>query len=310
MSNGRSKAKGPKFVGFFWPILYALKSLGGSGTPSEVMEIIAEEQNIPETEQQERLKGGGLRFNNQVYFARQYLVWAGLVASSERGVWTLTDAGRAVDSMTHDQAMVLFKAQHAAHSGKRAPKSQQTAGQEETSTDEEDKQEPHYKAQALAKLRTGLSAKGFERFCQRLLREYGFERVTITGGPKDKGLDGEGILKINPFMSFRVAFQCNRYAEAVTSSHVSTFRGSIPSSVDKGILMTTGYFTADAIKMAQEPSLKPIELIDGDQIVALLEKLKLGLIPTYTLDDGFFDDFEGAKPSPPVPPAPRPPKSP
>src|SRR5271157_5485950 len=138
MSANRSKATGPKFVRLLWPTIRALKSLGGSGTPSEVMEIIAEEEKIPESQQQERLKGGGLRFNNQVYFARQYLVWAGLVASSEHGVWTLTDAGRALDSMTHDQAMVLFKTQHAGHQGRRAPKPQQTAEQEEASTDEED----------------------------------------------------------------------------------------------------------------------------------------------------------------------------
>jgi restriction system protein len=294
MSTTRSKAKGPKFVRFFWPTVRALKKLGGSGTPSEVMEIIAEEERIPESQQQERMKGGALRFSNQVYFARQYLVWAGLIASSERGVWTLTDAGRALDSMAHDQALTIFKTQHTAHQGTKPTKQKPAEGAEDANG-EEDADEGTYKAEVLAKLRTGLSPKGFEHFCQRLLREYGFERVSITGGPKDKGLDGEGILKINPFMSFRVVFQCKRYAEAVTSSHVSTFRGSIPSSVDKGILMTTGYFTADAIKMAQEPSMKPIELIDGDQIIALLEKLHLGLKPTYTIDEQFFEDFENSK---------------
>jgi restriction system protein len=63
--------------------------------------------------------------------------------------------------------------------------------------------------------------------------------------------------------------------------------------------MTTGYFTADAIKMAQEPSMKPIELIDGDQIIALLEKLQLGLKPTYSMDEEFFEDFENTKQSSP-----------
>jgi hypothetical protein len=70
------------------------------------------------------------------------------------------------------------------------------------------------------------------------------------------------------------------------------------TGTDVAILMTTGYFTADAIKMAQEPSMKPIELIDGDQIVALLEKLQLGLKPTYTVDEDFFEDFENAKHQP------------
>jgi len=149
-----------------------------------------------------------------------------------------------------------------------------------------------YKASVLERLRAGLTPKGFEHFCVRLLREYGFEGLNVTGGPKDKGIDGNGILKLNPFMSFRVVFQCKRYAEAVTSSHIATFRGSIPSSADKGILLTTGYFTPDAIKMAQEPALKPIELIDGDQLVKLMEKMELGLKPTYVVDAEFFNDFE------------------
>ena len=82
-----------------------------------------------------------------------------------------------------------------------------------------------------------------------------------------------------------------RYDEAVTSSEISKFRGSIPSSVDKGILITTGYFTTDATRLAQEPSLKPIELVDGDELVKLMEKLELGLKRTFDVDDTFFDEF-------------------
>ena len=64
-----------------------------------------------------------------------------------------------------------------------------------------------------------------------------------------------------------------------------------PSSADKGILITTGYFTSDAVKMAQEKGLKPIELINGDQLVKLMEELQLGLRQTYVVDQEFFDDF-------------------
>lgn len=117
--------------------------------------------------------------------------------------------------------------------------------------------------------------------------------MEVTGGPKDKGLDGHGILKVNPFVSFRVVFQCKRYADAVTSREVSEFRGSIPGNADKGLLITTGYFTSDATKLAQEPSLFPIELVDGEQIVDLLEKLKLGLKATYKVDEDFFQEFRG-----------------
>jgi hypothetical protein len=41
-----------------------------------------------------------------------------------------------------------------------------------------------------------------------------------------------------------------------------------------------------------EPALKPIEPIDEDQLVELMEKMKLGLKPTYIACEDFFDDFE------------------
>ena len=34
-----------------------------------------------------------LRFENQVHWARQYLVWEGLIDSTRRGIWTLTPLG-------------------------------------------------------------------------------------------------------------------------------------------------------------------------------------------------------------------------
>lgn len=283
-----TKLKGPKFIRYFWPVICALKELGGSGTPSEVIEIVARKEKISEKEQQETLSSGGLRFANQVHFARQYLVWSGLISSSERGVWTLTDSGSALTILSHAQVLEMFKKEHAAHQGKKEIKSKEK--------DEQiDPDVPNYVYEILQYIRSELSPKGFEHFCKRLLREYGFERVSVTGGPKDKGIDGAGILKINPFMSFRVVFQCKRYEEAVTSNHVSTFRGSIPINVDKGILITTSYFTTDAIKMAQDPGMKPIELVDGGQLVELMKKMQLGVRATYIVDEQFFDDFENQK---------------
>ena len=279
------KLKGPKFIRYFWPVICALKELGGSGTPSEVIEIVARNEKISEKEQQETLSSGGLRFANQVHFARQYLVWSELISSSERGIWTLTDSGNALTTLSHDKALDIFKKEHTTHQGKKKIKSKDE-------NEQVDPDVPKYVDEILQYIRSELSPKGFEHFCKRLLREYGSERVTVTGGPKDKGINGDGILKINPFMSFRVVFQCKRYEDAVTSNHVSTFRGSIPTNVDKGILVTTSYFTTDAIRMAQDPGMKPIELIDGEQLVELMKKMQLGVRATYIVDEQFFDDFE------------------
>jgi len=289
--------QGPHFIRYLDPVIKALKELGGSGTPSEVVEIVARLKSVSEEEQKETLKTGASRFVNQVHFARQYLVWEGLLASSKRGVWSLTEKGMQSVEISHATALEIFGRQHALHTssyekGIQVSDSKQPGAA--SSDDVSPAEIPRYRKDVLEILKK-MSPESFEHFCKRLLREYGFERVERTGGPKDKGLDGNGILKINPFVSFRVVFQCKRYDGSVTSSEVAEFRGSIPSNADKGLLITTGYFTSDAKKRAQEPGLLPIELIDGEELIKLMEEMELGLKPTYEVNHDFFDDFEAGK---------------
>jgi len=85
---------GAQFVRYFGPLLDALRELGGSGTPDEVVERIAADLHIPDSVQNELLPSGEPRFRNQVAWARFYLVREGLVDSSKRGVWSLTERGR------------------------------------------------------------------------------------------------------------------------------------------------------------------------------------------------------------------------
>jgi len=90
-----------------------------------------------------------------------------------------------------------------------------------------------------------------------------------------------------------VLFQCKRYQGAVTPSHVRDFRGAMGGRADKGIIVTTGTFTLDAKKEARRDGVPPIELVDGELLVQMFERLQLGLIPrtTYDVDEKFFEDF-------------------
>ena len=64
---------------------------------------------------------------------------------------------------------------------------------------------------------------------------------------------------------------------------------------DKGIILTTGAFTAEARREASRDGVPPIELIDGDKLVDMLEQLELGLraVKTYEVDQAFFKEFDG-----------------
>jgi restriction system protein len=284
---------GPKFIQYLDPVLKALKALGGSGRPAEVTEKVAQIKNVSEADQQETLRSGVLRFANQVAFARQYLVWSGYVDASKRGVWSLTEKGLATPEITDADAVRLYKEQQALHSSVKDEAEQEEA--------EEGSPEPpeSYKKKLLAILQS-LPPAGFERLCQRLLRESNFEEVDVTGRSGDGGIDGIGIVKVNQFVTFKVLFQCKRYISAVSASQVRDFRGAMQGRADKAIILTTGTFTKDAQKEAVRDGVPPIELVDGKRLIALFEELEFGLKPrtTYDVDVNFFEQF--AVPEEPV----------
>ena len=145
----------------------------------------------------------------------------------------------------------------------------------------------------LIDLLLALPPSGFERLSQRLLREAGFTQVVVTGQSGDGGIDGHGTLQINPLVSFKVLFQCKRYSKSVSPSHVRDFRGAMAGRADKGIIITTGTFTAEARREASRDGVPPIELIDGEKLIDMLENLELGLRPvkTYEINHAFFGEF-------------------
>lgn len=287
----RKNEEGAQFVKYFGPLLDALRKLGGSGTPDEVVEKIAIDLTLSDEVQNDLLPSGEPRFRNQVAWARFYLVREGLLDSSKRGVWSLTERGRA-SSLTHEQSreiflrwVKIFQEQRRAKAATEEPIAEQVA--EGTGAPSKD-----YRAETI-ELLLALPPAGFERLSQRLLREAGFTQVIVTGQSGDGGIDGHGTLQINPLVSFKVLFQCKRYAKSVSPSHVRDFRGAMAGRADKGIIITTGSFTAEARREASRDGVPPIELIDGEKLVDMLEKLELGLRPvtTYELNHSFFSEF-------------------
>ena len=115
----------------------------------------------------------------------------------------------------------------------------------------------------------------------------------MTGRSGDGGIDGIGVLQVNPFVTFNVLFQCKRYEGSVTPAHIRDFRGAMMGRADKGIVITTGTFTLDAKKEARRDGVPAIELVAGEDLVRLFEDLELGLLPrrTFEIDRKFFDEF-------------------
>ncbi len=282
--------KGPQFVRFFQPVLDALKELGGSGRPDEVVDFIIEKLSLSEKERNETIPSGELRLTKNVNWARFYLARAGYIDASTRGVWTLTNSGRTAN-LSHDAALQIFNDVHKQFS---SDKKQKKVDSEKNKPNETEISEDVDHRTELMNILLGLSPEGFERLCQRLLRESGFEKVEITGRSGDGGLDGIGVLQVNPFVSFKVLFQCKRYKGSVVPSQVRDFRGTMQGRADKGIILTTGTFTTEAKKEASRDGVPPIELVDGDKLMDMFEKLELGVRPiqAYEVVTKFFDEYK------------------
>lgn len=285
-----SKKKGADFIKWFGPLLDALRDLGDSGKPREVSSKIAENLSLEDSILDETLKSGQNRFHNQVAWARQYLVWEGLLDSSKHGTWKLTEKGKNT-TLTPEESRAMFLKWVDIHQKARKEKSEKEFIEDQEEKDPDDAGSDT--SLNLLEVLQSLSPSGFERISRELLREHGFENVEVTGGSHDGGIDGYGTLEINPFVSFKVLFQCKRYKGSVSRAQVGDFRNAMIGRAEKGIILTTGTFTNEATKEANRDGAPQIELVDGAKLVEMFEKVELGVNPKtiYTVDLNYFKKF-------------------
>jgi restriction system protein len=290
----KQKGKQSEFVRWFAPLLQALKDLGGSAAPREALERIAEIEKVPESLRNEILSSGQERFYNQVHWARQYLVWEGLIDSGKRGVWTLTPKGLQTQ-LDAKSAREIFLEQVR----KRAVIRKPSVAAVDSTPDSNDKPEDTPQADEDASLESflrvlkSLSPYGFERLSMRLLREAGFERVSVTGRSNDGGIDGVGVLQLNDLVSFNVVFQCKKWEGSVPPKEIRDLRGAMAGRAEKGIFLTTSSFTSNARAEAERPGAAPIELVDGEKLFEMFKRYELGLKPrtVFDIDVAFFEQF-------------------
>lgn len=292
-----TKSKQSEFVRWMPAILKCLKQTGGTARPKDVYTWIAKDYQLSDEVLDKQLKSGQSQFKNQVAWARQYLVWDGLLDGSKHGLWTLSPEGWKAD-LSGNEPHQLFLRQVLSYK-----KSQEVV---ENATDQVnlfDKPEdelpvPPEEIQEVLLLDVlrKISPKGFELVCQRLLNESGFENVVVTGRSHDGGIDGYGLLRLNPFVSIKVVFQCKRYKGSVSRSEIGDFRNAMLGRAEKGIFITTGTFSNESTKEASRDGAPLIELVDGDRLVELFEAAQLGVKPktVFEIDHAFFAQFADA----------------
>lgn len=281
----------PRSTSLIMPTFVALKELGGSGTNDEILNQVIKDLNISDevADITHAGRGNQSELSYQLAWARTYLSRYGVIKNSTRSVWSITSKFADVELLNEKEIVSTIVKANA--EGRNKPTTPSTGGEiHDTPDDDEFPDEIKPWKEKLATTLQTMEPYGFERLTQRVLRECGFSQVEVTKKSGDGGIDGTGKLKINGIFSFNVAFQCKRYSGVVGAPDIRDFRGSLTTSIEKGLFITTGTFSKAAREEACSPGKQQIDLLDGEEFINKLTEYEIGVHPitTYIIDEDFF----------------------
>ena len=283
------------------PILKVLQEAGGQLERSEIKERIADlDDQIAEFSEivKKSKKTGNTykEFNFKFNFAIKDLLFNNLLTYTHSSPITLTEKGLylELDTLDVQKDIIETSKKHwdeLSNNNKKNKIADVSDNEEETQAEEKIKDD--FKETLLASI-ARMSPKKFEAFSRALLNRMGVEftekGVQISN---DGGIDGYGYhIDANDFRTTRVVIQCKRYNVApVTEPEINQFLGAMNKyQADYGVFITNGRFTNSARVAAREGS--PITLIDGNDLVKLVIKYELYIIPvkTYVLDEFYYSE--------------------
>ena len=282
MAKKISKKKCPNYQFFIRPTIDALHQLGGSGANSEIYKKVIQITQLPEDIIDEMHNFTMTEVEYKLMWARTYLKNYGAVENSKQGVWVLTTKGAALAKQENLDIKEIIRFTNNKNSTTKDLDSDFDSFTESKSWREQ-----------ITDILLNMNPYAFEKLAQRLLRECGFSDVEVTKRTGDGGIDGTGKLRMNGIFSFNVAFQCKRYKGAVGAPERRDFRGSLSTNIEKGVLITTGFFTRAALEEASSEGKRLIDLMDGEDLINKLAEYGIGLneVKSYEVDMDFFNSL-------------------
>jgi restriction system protein len=293
MGRKKQNTKLPSFDELIVPTVKALIELGGSGSVEEINTRVYEIANLSDEILQYTHGEGGttIEVDYRLAWSRTYLKKFGLLENSSRGIWALSKSDIDINKLDYVEIVKKVRGQEKPSQSKNNIVETESEKLENEVISELDNSEGW--REKLLNILYNITPAAFERLTQRLLRESGFFQVEVTGKVGDGGIDGKGIVRVSGLLSFHVIFQCKRYKGSVSPSQIRDFRGAMQGRADKGLVITTGTFTREAIKEATRDGAPPIDLIDGELLCDKLKELKLGvdtkLTETIDIRTEWFD---------------------
>lgn len=271
------------------PVLEALREGGGRAGAAEVAESVKQglglEGDIKGLLDDEST-GAGAQLEARAGLTLRYLEGAGLLTYSEER-WRISESAPELADLEKVKAEIRRR-------GWKVTSGVAVARGVEMRTAANGSQgKEGWRIRLRDLLTKGVTPGAFERLIRQVLEASGFLEVEVTGRCCDGGIDGRGVLRMHDFVSLRVVFQCKRYEGTVGAKHARDFRGAMAGRADRGLLVTTGKFSAEAVKEARRDGASQIDLVDGEQLADKLKALGIGvktrMVEEVTLDERFFE---------------------
>ena len=252
--------------------------------------------------------GNGKIFYDRISWALSYMNMAGLTQRPKRGVYQISETGKAQLNRPEKIHDFIAEQLEKRESTATTKKENQQQGLHERLSPQEELYE------SFAKIKTAVcediidiilskSPQAFERLVVSLLQSMGYgdeikSSAEVTKYSNDKGIDG--IIKEDVLGLGKIHIQAKRYNKknVVSREEIQKFVGALAGTrSDKGVFITTSYYSKGAIEYAENLSGATLVLIDGKKLSGFIYEYGLGMqveqtIKIKKLDGDFWDSME------------------
>lgn len=306
----------PTYEECMLPTLQALAD-GKPHSAKEVRQYIINHFSLTEEEQQMMMPNKRVRrLNSKSGWAITYMKVAGLIQAIQRGVYTITPAGKkllasnleAVNTKMLLERYPIFRSWYNRSIGKDDTNEViQNNPSENVEITPEEQIEGAYQQMRSALVEDLLeqiaqqTPEFFERLVIRLLVAMGYggseEEISemVVGKPGDGGIDG--VIKQDKLGLDRIYIQAKRWKNnAVGSSEVRDFVGALSiKNATKGIFITSSRFPQNIHQDIQQIHDKKVALIDGALLCQYMLDYNIGVsvqnvYEIKRIDSDFFSE--------------------
>jgi restriction system protein len=291
------------------PLLEVLAD-GRERTAAECREALASRFSLTPEDLEARLRSGVNVFADRVHWTATYLVKAGLLVRPRRGALQITGRGLELLAESPERIDVAFLAnryeefrawQRASRQAveNTSPGGPATApgalSPEEALLSSYEQIRESVEADLLDRVRS-VSPDRFEKLVLDLLLKLGYGGAFGSGIHLGRSGDGgiDGVIQQDKLGLDLIYVQAKRWQGNVGPSTVREFAGALSAHrADKGVIITTSSFTAEAKKDAERMAGR-IALIDGSQLASLMYEFDLGVsvVSTFVVKRPDSDYFE------------------